>query len=128
MTGVTSAELAACGYTGIRSILSFPEYYDWVSDLGQTWWMTDWVFYKSWASCAWGHAACMAAQQLVLRNGLLLDTLLGSESGPSPKPQHSIEDIPSTTEEAQFSLAWPLACLLIDGEIGPDQILEHRFA
>ena len=34
---------------------------------------------------------------------------------------------PATTEEAQFSLAWPLACLLIDGEIGPTQVLERRF-
>jgi 2-methylcitrate dehydratase PrpD len=34
---------------------------------------------------------------------------------------------PTTTEEAQFSLKWPLACLLLDGEIGPAQILEKRF-
>jgi 2-methylcitrate dehydratase PrpD len=36
--------------------------------------------------------------------------------------------LPTTTEEAQFNLAWPLAVFLLDGEIGPDQILEHRFS
>ena len=73
MTGVTAAELAACGYTGIPSLLGFPEFAGWVGDLGQTYWMTDWVFHKSWASCAWGHAACLAAQQVVAANGLTVE-------------------------------------------------------
>jgi 2-methylcitrate dehydratase PrpD len=34
---------------------------------------------------------------------------------------------PTTTEEAQFSVKWPLAAYLVDGEVGPDQILEPRF-
>ena len=34
---------------------------------------------------------------------------------------------PTTTEEAQFSVKWPLAAYLVDGEVGPDQILESRF-
>lgn len=33
---------------------------------------------------------------------------------------------PETTEEAQFSLPWPVACALVDGEVGPDQVLEDR--
>jgi 2-methylcitrate dehydratase PrpD len=36
--------------------------------------------------------------------------------------------LPATTEESQFNLAWPLAALLVDGIVGPAQILEHRFA
>ena len=35
-------------------------------------------------------------------------------------------DIPTTTEEAQFSVKWPLAAYLVDGTIGPDQILASR--
>jgi 2-methylcitrate dehydratase PrpD len=30
------------------------------------------------------------------------------------------------TEEAQFNTAWPLAVYLLDGELGPRQILEYR--
>ena len=33
---------------------------------------------------------------------------------------------PETTQEAQFSVKWPLAAFLIDGEVGPTQILESR--
>jgi 2-methylcitrate dehydratase PrpD len=35
--------------------------------------------------------------------------------------------LPATTEEAQFNLAWPLAALLIDGEVGPAQMPGYRF-
>jgi 2-methylcitrate dehydratase PrpD len=35
-------------------------------------------------------------------------------------------DLPETTEEAQFNLAWPIAALIVDGEVGPNQVLEPR--
>ncbi len=34
----------------------------------------------------------------------------------------------TTTEEAQFNQAWPLAAMLVDGEIGPAQMLEARLS
>ncbi len=36
--------------------------------------------------------------------------------------------LPTTTEEAQFNQAWPLAAMLVDGEIGPAQMLEMRLS
>jgi 2-methylcitrate dehydratase PrpD len=36
--------------------------------------------------------------------------------------------LPTTTEEAQFNQAWPLAAMLVDGEIGPNQTLEFRLS
>ncbi|MGI8539414.1 MAG: hypothetical protein ACR2N0_06490 [Rubrobacteraceae bacterium] len=32
---------------------------------------------------------------------------------------------PCSTEETQFSLQWPVACVLNDGEAGPGQVLGH---
>ena len=34
--------------------------------------------------------------------------------------------LPVTTEEAQFNLAWPVAAMVVDGEVGPAQMLEER--
>jgi 2-methylcitrate dehydratase PrpD len=34
--------------------------------------------------------------------------------------------LPTTTEEAQFNVAWPVAAMLIDGEVGPEQTMEKR--
>ncbi len=126
MTGVTAAELAARGYTGIPSLLGLAEYREWVADLGQVYWMADWVFYKEWCSCAWGHAACAAARQLVQRHSIAVEEIASITVYAFDEAVALCQRHPTTTEEAQFSVKWPLACLLLDGEIGPRQILEHR--
>ncbi len=127
MNGVVSAQLARRGFTGIPSILGFDEYRDWITDIGQHYWMTDWVFYKDWCSCAWGHAACQAAWQLAKDNCIPIEKIKHIKVRTFEEAILLHQDYPTTTEQAQFSLKWPLACLLLDGEIGPNQILESRF-
>jgi 2-methylcitrate dehydratase PrpD len=127
LNGVISAELAGRGFTGIPSILGFDEYRDWILDIGEHYWMTNWVFYKDWCSCAWGHAACQAAWGLVKGNCIPVEGIAHLKVRTFEEAILLYQDYPTTTEQAQFSLKWPLACLLLDGEIGPDQILENRF-
>lgn len=127
MNGVVSAELAQRGFTGIPSILGFDQYRDWVMDIGQGYWMTDWVFYKDWCSCAWGHAACQAAWGLVKEHCIPVEQITRIQVRTFEEAVMLYQGYPTTTEQAQFSLKWPLACLLLEGEIGPDQILESRF-
>ena len=103
MNGVTSVELAQRGYTGIPSILGFEEYREWVADLGQTYWMADWVFYKEWCSCAWGHPACVAALQLVDIHGIIPDELAYIRVRVFEKAVMLHQGYPAATEEAQFS-------------------------
>ena len=127
MTGIVAAELAERGFTGIPGLLGFKEYHGWVATLGDEYIMVDGVDFKQHCSCAWGHMAIAAVQRL------------------QREPDWDVEDIaaitveghhwtavlhtahPTTTEEAQFSVKWPLAAYLVDGEVGPDQILESRF-
>lgn len=127
MTGVTSAELAACGFTGIPSLLGFDAYRDWVGDIGERYWMEDWVFYKGWASCAWGHPACVAALQLVQAHDITVEDIAHIRVRTFEEAMRLHQGVPETTEQAQFSVMWPLACLLLDGELGPQQVLERRF-
>jgi 2-methylcitrate dehydratase PrpD len=126
MNGIISCELAQRGFTGIPSLLGFDEYRDWVADLGQHFWMVEGVTYKGWASCAWGHAACQAAFQLIQQEQLHVGQIKHIRVHTFDEAVRLTQDYPTTTEEAQFSLKWPLACLLIDGEIGPRQVLEPR--
>lgn len=128
MNGVTSAELAELGFTGMSSILLMEKYRDWVADLGQHYWMTDWVFYKEWASCAWGHPAGVAVLKLVDQHRIKPEQIAKIRVRTFEEAVRLCQDYPQTTEEAQFSVKWPLACLIIDRELGPDQVLEKRFS
>ena len=128
MNGVTSAELAGLGFTGMPSILLMEKYQDWVEDLGQKYWMADWVFYKEWASCAWGHPAGVAILKLIDQHLISPDQIEKIKVRTFEEAVRLSQDYPQTTEEAQFSVKWPLACLIIDRELGPDQVLEKRFS
>ena len=130
MTGVTSAELAARGFTGIPSILSLDEYQEWGQDIGQNYLMVEGVAWKSarYACCGWAHSGVEGARKLVQEHQIALDEIAQIRVEGSHGTMRLGSRLPTTTEEAQFNQAWPLAAMLVDGEIGPDQMLEGRLS
>jgi 2-methylcitrate dehydratase PrpD len=130
MTGITAAELASRGFTGIPSILSLDEYQEWGRDIGQNYLMVDGVAWKSarYACCGWAHAGVEGARRLVQENQIPLDEIAHILVEGSHGTMRLGTRLPTTTEEAQFNQAWPLAAMLVDGEIGPNQMLEHRLS
>ncbi len=128
MSGVAAAGLAARGYTGIPSLLAFPEYQGWACDIGENYLMVEGVAWKParYACCGWAHAGVEGARRLVADHDIALDDIGGIVVEGSSGTNGLFKGLPSTTEEAQFSQSWPLAAMLVDGEIGPAQILEER--
>ncbi len=126
MTGIVSAQLAEGGFTGIPGLFGFQEYQDWISTLGSEYIMLDRVDLKRYCSCGWSHHAIAAVQKLQGEHSWEVDDIasIRVEAHHWTAVLHTAH--PTTTEQAQFSLKWPLAAYLIDGEVGPDQILESR--
>lgn len=127
MTGIVAAELAERGFTGIPGLLGFEEYRDWVATLGDDYIMVDGVDFKQHCSCGWSHMAIAAVGTLQREH----DWDLADIAAITVEGHHWTAALhtahPTTTEEAQFSVKWPLAAYLVDAEVGPDQILESRF-
>lgn len=126
MTGIVAAELAVRGFTGIPGLMGFEQYRDWVATLGDEYIMLDGVDFKQHCSCGWGHHAIEAAQKLQREHDWDLEDVeaIRIEGHHWTAVMHMAH--PVTTEEAQFSVKWPLAAWLVDGEVGPGQILESR--
>lgn len=127
MNGILSAQLAAEGFTGIPSVLEMAEHADWVQDIGQNYIMTHGIAWKGYACCAWVHAALKAATDLVREHGIRTADIAHIRVESPWVGVRLGARLPTTTEEAQFNMAWPLAAILVDGEVGPEQILEHRY-
>ena len=127
MTGIVAAELAELGFTGVPGLLGSGDYRDWVETLGDDYIMVDGVDFKQHCSCGWGHMAIAAVQALQRDHDWDVTDIaaIRIEGHHWTAVLHTAH--PTTTEEAQFSVKWPLAAWLIDGEVGPDQILEERF-
>jgi len=128
MTGVVSAEMAARGFTGIPSLLGMEKYRDWTMDIGEHYIMVDGVGWKmkDYACCGWAHAGVEGACELVRDHHIALDDIDRIVVEAFHETVRLGTKLPATTEEAQFNLAWPVAAMLVDGEIGPNQTLEHR--
>jgi 2-methylcitrate dehydratase PrpD len=127
MNGIISAELAERGFTGVPSILGFDKYYDWVADIGREYIMVEGLLFKRWSCCAWGHPAIHATLEAVQKHGISVDKIDRIDIHTFHEGSRLSQRQPASTEEAQFSIKWPLATMLLDGQIGPDQILERRF-
>ncbi len=127
MNGIVSAELAACGFTGIPSILGFEKYQDWVSTIGTEYIMVDGVKFKQYACCAWVHPALAAARKLLGEHDFRVEDIEKIRVEGYHETTRLWIKHPQTEEEAQFSTAWPLAAFLADGEVGPDQMLTPRY-
>jgi len=130
VTGITAAELALRGFTGIPSILSLEEYQEWGQDIGQNYLMVEGVAWKSarYACCGWAHGGVEGARRLVEDHRIALDAIANIRVEGSHGTMRLGTRLPTTTEEAQFNQAWPLAAMLVDGEIGPAQMLEGRLS
>jgi 2-methylcitrate dehydratase PrpD len=127
MTGITAAQLARRGFTGIPSLFGFEEHREWVVDIGQHYIMADGLAWKGYACCAWDHAAMKGAEQLVVEHHIQVEEIARVRVEAPHVTVRLGTELPTTTEQSQFSFAWPLAALLADGEVGPAQILQHRF-
>jgi 2-methylcitrate dehydratase PrpD len=128
ITGLFAADLASRGFTGIPGLLSFPEYQDWGRDIGEDYLMVDGVAWKpvTYACCGWAHAGVEGARKLVEEYRLPLTQIAHIRVEGCHGTMRLGARLPATTEEAQFNQAWPLAAMLVDGEIGPSQMLEPR--
>ena len=126
MGGIMAAGLAQEGYTGVPSMLGMDEYKDWLADIGKNYIMLQGVTFKKHASCSWGHPPFASAQKLMKAHGISLEQIEKIKITGFHEMVRLGTRRPSCEEEAQFNVAWPLAALLIDGEVGPDQMLARR--
>jgi 2-methylcitrate dehydratase PrpD len=114
--GVESALLAERGFTSVR-----PAYLDTpADDLGATWRLEE-LYVKAHPCCRWTQGALRAAleatggappdgvERVVIRTFAAADALA--------------KVAPTTTEEAQYNLVWPVAAVVARGAFGVDEVL-----
>jgi 2-methylcitrate dehydratase PrpD len=118
MAGVSAALLARGGFTGAPALtVEAPEVGPLWADLGHTWLITA-QYFKPYAVCRWAQPAVVGA--LALRDAHALDpqsiarirvhTFHEATRLASPRP--------TTAEEAQYNLPFPVATALVQGEAG----------
>jgi 2-methylcitrate dehydratase PrpD len=93
--------------------------------LGQQWEILN-LYFKPYAACRWGQPAVAGALKIVRDHRLTPDRIQGIRVRTFEAAARLPNDYPRDTEEAQYSLAFPVAAALLDGEVGPAQVLPPR--
>lgn len=123
MAGVSAALLAQQGFTGPPTVLqAHPNVVD---DLGCDYKITA-LYFKPYACCRWAHPAIDGVRRVIERARLAPEAIERVRIHTFEAATHLGPVWPRTTEEAQYSLAWPVAAALVDGRVGPDQVAEVR--
>lgn len=122
MAGVSAAFLARAGFTGAPAVTLEGEnaHHIW-QDLGDRWYMRD-SYMKHWPVCRWAQPPVEAAVRLVREHGIDAEAIERVEVITFHESVRLAVREPADTEQAQYSLPWPVAAAIVRGGIGVDEI------
>ena len=128
MAGVSAAYLARAGFTGAPAITAEgADVADLWGDLGQTWRVME-QYYKPFPVCRWAQPPVQAVLSLMQGHGLRSTDVARIEIVTFHQSLRLATRTPATTEEAQYSTAYPAAVAAVRGTIGAGDISEAAFA
>ncbi|MBZ9556451.1 MULTISPECIES: MmgE/PrpD family protein [unclassified Modicisalibacter] len=116
MTGVSAALLAREGFTGAPAVTLTDAAVEpiWV-DLGQRWYLFE-QYFKAYPVCRWAQPAVEAVLELVDGSFAAQDIArIEIDTFHEAKRLHTVH--PADTEQAQYSLPWPVACAVYFGTV-----------
>lgn len=132
MTGVHAGMLAEAGFTGAPAVtIEAPEARGWWASLGSHWYVMEQGF-KAHGSCWWSQPSIEAVLALCREHALLPADIVGIRVETFEKATRLAHPEPTTTEQAQYSLPFPVAAALLKGTtrqdiwygLGPAELLE----
>ena len=122
LVGVQAAYLAADGFTGAPALtVEQPEVAGTWADLGHRWRILE-QYFKPYPVCRWGQPAVEAALSVVRGHDLLAADIDHVEVTTFHEATRLAARLPDDTEQAQYSLPFPVAAALVYGTVGPDQV------
>lgn len=126
MVGSMAVLLAQEGFTGAPAITVEAAAPHW-EDLGQDW-TIERNYIKPYPVCRWAHAALDALAELRARHQFQAADVARVDVQSFAQAAALFAGLPSTTSQAQYSLPFALAVLLVRGEIGPEHITAEGLA
>jgi 2-methylcitrate dehydratase PrpD len=120
--GVSAAMMAARGFTGAPALtVEGADVAQIWADLGQHWTITE-QYFKSNAICRWAQPAMHGAQRLQRTHAISLEEIRRIRVFTFREASRLTVRHPQTTEEAQYSLPFAVAAVLVHGHLGPDEL------
>ncbi len=126
-TGIHAVLIAEDGFEGApAATVEFDDASFAWQDLGSNW-LTIQQYIKPYPICRWAHAPIDASLKLREKHSIKHEDI---ETIKIETFSYSADlncEIPKTTSQAQYSLAWPVAAVLVRGKVGVDEVIPDSF-
>ena len=126
-SGAWASLLAQKGFSGIPSLFGFEEHQDLVRSLGREFRITE-VYFKPYTCCRWAQPAIDGALKILQATPVDIRSIRKVLVRTFNEASKLSMSRPVTSEQAQYSIPYVLACAIVDGEVGPRQVCEERLA
>ncbi len=122
MAGISAGMMASAGFTGAPAItVEAPEVEEYYADLGQRWSLMI-QYFKPYAVCYWAQPAIACALSIQKKHNLSHADIKAVRVHTFHESFRLATRFPKTTEEAQYSLPFPIAAALVHGRLDYPQI------
>jgi 2-methylcitrate dehydratase PrpD len=128
--GVSAALLASDGFTGAPAVsVERDDARPLFDDLGTRWRIRE-QYFKAYPVCRWAQPAVEAVRALVRDHAFASDEVvaIAIESFREAIDLGSRCKYPKTTDQAQYSLPYPVAAILVHGKLGAAEVDERALA
>ena len=122
-SAVSGAIMAGSGFTSTISLFGLSDATRWVSSLGREF-LIEQLYFKPYCSCRWAQPAICAALRLVREKNIDVRAIQSIRIETFSEACALSRKLPTTSEEAQYNLPFPVAAALLRGDFGPSEILE----
>jgi 2-methylcitrate dehydratase PrpD len=121
MVAMSSILLASKGFTGIDPIFADGPGPELIEGLGRDWLILD-LYHKPYACCFWIHPPIAGVLALIKDHDLTPEQITRIRVYSFREATQLSCSVPRDTEEAQYNLAYGLACAVIKGKVGPLEV------
>jgi 2-methylcitrate dehydratase PrpD len=122
MVAMSSILLACKGFTGVNPIFEDGPGPGLVKELTKDWLILD-LYHKPYACCYWVQAPIAGTLALVKEHGLAPEQIIRIRVHSFQEATRLSRAAPRDTEEAQYNLAYGVACAVLKGKVGPSEVM-----
>lgn len=124
LVGTMAVLETEAGETGRTHLLEAPEGRKYIDTLGERYYIKE-LYFKPYTCCRWAHQPILACQKLMGAYGFGYEDVAHVRVNTFEAAARLSKKRPADTEEAQYNIAYPVACALVHGDVGYMQVRDE---
>ncbi len=123
LVGAAALFETLAGSTGYGNLLETPEFSHLVESLGHEFEVMR-LYFKPYTCCRWAHQPIKACIDLMQEHAFGAEDVVNVDVKTFDSAAQLSKKVPTTADEAQYNIAWPVASALVHGDVGFKQVHE----